>query len=104
MKENKQMARTQRKQEQPVSFELRTSETSLSQKGQGADDWSLSAEQMAFMLEHHNIIEQAYEQQDLTAVRKLAKTKSYKQIFGDMSWDEAYDRYEEFLLTGSDSD
>jgi hypothetical protein len=57
-------------------------------------EWTLSADQMIFMLQHHNGIEAAYEADDLEALRELAASDEYKAIFGDMSFDEAYDRYE----------
>lgn len=58
------------------------------------DDWLLDADQMIFMLQHHNAIEAAYESDDLDSLRELAGTDAYKAVFGVMSFDEAYDRYE----------
>ncbi len=54
---------------------------------------------MIFMLQHHNLIEAAYEADDLEALRKLAASDEYKTVFGAMTFDEAYDRYEEMLET-----
>lgn len=58
------------------------------------DDWSLTAEQMLFMLRRHNPILAAYEREDMDFLRQLAASDEYKAAFGKMSWDEAFDRYE----------
>ncbi len=58
------------------------------------DDWSLTAEQMLFMMRHHNPILAAYEREDMDFLRQLAASQDYKAAFGNMSWDEAFDRYE----------
>ncbi|MEO8396499.1 MAG: hypothetical protein ABI700_26130 [Chloroflexota bacterium] len=71
---------------------MQTTESAVQQ-----DDWTLNADQMIFMLQHHNLIEAAYEADDLEALRKLADSDEYKAIFGAMSFDEAYDRYEGML-------
>jgi hypothetical protein len=63
------------------------------------DDWTLNADQMIFMLQHHNSIEAAYEGDNLEVLRELAASDEYKAIFGTMSFDEAYDRYETMLET-----
>jgi hypothetical protein len=56
--------------------------------------WTLTTDQMIFMLENHNIIEFAYSTNDLAALRHLSDSRRYKAVFGDMTWDEAFDRYE----------
>lgn len=58
------------------------------------DDWTLTTEQMTWMKQHHNLIEDAFEAEDMETLRKIAKSVSYKRAFGDMSFDEAFDRYE----------
>jgi hypothetical protein len=58
------------------------------------DDWTLNADQMLFMLQHHNPIETAYADGDLDFLRELAQSEAYLAAFGEMPWDEAYDRYE----------
>lgn len=58
------------------------------------DDWILSSEQMIFMLQYNNAIEVAYENKDMDYLRRLEASDDYKAIFGKMSFDEAYDRYE----------
>ena len=61
------------------------------------DDWTLTADQMTFMFQHHNAIESAYASDDLEFLRQLAESDEYISVFGDMGWDEAYDRYETTL-------
>jgi hypothetical protein len=58
-------------------------------------DWALQGKQLAFMLQHHDEIELAYAGEDMEALDKLESSTEYKALFGDMPWDEAYDRYEE---------
>lgn len=60
-----------------------------------ADEWALTGAQLAFMVQHHEMIETAYDQDDVAALDALAESPEYKALFGDMPWDEAYDRYEE---------
>jgi hypothetical protein len=75
-------------------MQTQTNETAVQQ-----DDWTLSADQMIFMLQHHNSIEVAYDADDMEALRELAASDAYKAVFGTMSFDEAYDRYEDMLET-----
>lgn len=63
------------------------------------DEWTLNTDQMVFMLQHHNPIVAAYEADDLDYLRELANSDDYKAVFGNMSFDEAYDRYECTLET-----
>src|SRR4051812_5546450 len=99
-------------------MQIQSTETSTRQ-----DDWTLNTEQMIFMLQHHNLLEADYATENLEAVRALANKKSvdemvvallliqegqeniealrtladseaYKALFGEMSIDEAIDRYE----------
>ena len=74
----------------------------LTSEALNPDDWSLSSDQMIFMLQHNNEIEAAYERDDLEFLRSLAASDEYKAAFGDMSFDEAYDRYETLLEDSSD--
>jgi hypothetical protein len=69
-----------------------------------ADDWSLTTDQMIFMLQYHNPVEAAYAADNMAYLQSLAASDDYKAIFGDMNWDEAYDRYEEMLTKASDAD
>jgi hypothetical protein len=66
-----------------------------------ADDWSLNPDQMFFMMEHHNLIMDAYANEATESLRKLALSSEYKSIFGEMSFDEAFDRYETSLEANS---
>ncbi|GEM_PF-3598592 len=62
---------------------------------QGSDgDWTLTSDQMVFMLRHHNAMLAAYQTDDLDFLRALAQSEDYAAVFGTMSFDEAYDRYE----------
>ena len=62
----------------------------------------LTDAQFAFMQEHHEEIEYAYDSSRrgsgaafLETVRALANSQEYKRLFGDMGWDDAFDRYED---------
>ena len=52
---------------------------------------------MLFMLQYHNPVEAAYASDNVTYLRQLEASADYQPLFGKMSWDEAYDRYEESL-------
>lgn len=69
------------------------------------DEWTLTAEQFAVMVNCHNLIEDAYAAakngDDATFHRildEIIASPEYQAAFGEMSWDEAYDRYEEITL------
>jgi hypothetical protein len=59
------------------------------------DSWALQGAQLAFMLQHHDEIETAYASEDMTFLDRLESSEEYRNLFGDMPWDEAYDRFEE---------
>jgi hypothetical protein len=59
------------------------------------DDWALEGEQLAFMVQHKDEIEAAYADDNMNMLTDLASSKEYQTLFGDMPWDEAYDRFEE---------
>ena len=61
------------------------------------DSWTLTTDQMIFMLQHHNAVEAAYANDDMDFLRNLAASETFVAIFGEMSFDEAYDRYESML-------
>ncbi len=61
------------------------------------NDWTLTPDQTIFMLQHHNAISDGYRTDDLTLLRELAASTFYLNTFGEMGWDEAYDRYEHTL-------
>ncbi|GEM_PF-2388668 len=56
--------------------------------------WTLSPEQMLFMLQHHNAIEAAFSRDDMEFLRELSAREAFVSVFGEMGIDEAYDRYE----------
>jgi hypothetical protein len=70
-------------------MQIQTTEDAVQQ-----DEWVLNTDQMVFMLQHHNPITAAYEAGDMESLRELAASDEFKAIFGEMGFDEAYDRYE----------
>jgi hypothetical protein len=65
-----------------------------------SDEWTLSPQQMLFLMQNHNALEKAYADGDLDFLRQFAESKAFKDLFGNMSFDEAYDRYETTLEAG----
>ena len=61
------------------------------------NDWTLTPHQMLFLMQNHNAIEKAYADDDLDFLRQFAESKVFKDLFEDMGFDEAYDRYESTL-------
>lgn len=59
------------------------------------EQWALEGAQLAFMLQHKDEIEAAYEADDMAMLDQLEASDEYRALFGDMVWDEAYDRFEE---------
>jgi hypothetical protein len=64
------------------------------------DDWTLNPEQVLFLMQNHNAIERAFEQDNLEFLRSFAAKEEFLVLFGDMGFDEAYDRYETMLESG----
>lgn len=58
------------------------------------DDFTLNAAQMQFMINAHNAAEAAYASKDWTVIDEITSSDEWRQLFGDMSWDQAFDRYE----------
>lgn len=58
------------------------------------DDFRLSAEQMVFMINVDAAAEIADEHDDYAFFDELVSSEEWKMLFGKMSWDNAYDRYE----------
>lgn len=58
------------------------------------NDFTLNAAQMQFMINAHNAAETAYAARDWTFMDDIMATGEWQQLFGAMSWDQAYDRYE----------
>jgi len=68
-------------------------------------DWSLSADQTIYMLQLNNLIE-AWSNGDQDAaytVMDLATSKEFTDLFGDISFDEAHDRYQWMIEHGAKS-
>lgn len=59
-----------------------------------ADEWILDTNQMLFMMQHNNAIESAFRAEDMEYFRMLSASKEFQLLFVDMSFDEAFDRYE----------
>jgi hypothetical protein len=66
------------------------------------EQWALEGAQLAFMLQHRDVIEAAYDSDDMAALDVIEGSDEYRVLFGDMSWDEAYDRFEETWWIESD--
>lgn len=58
------------------------------------DECALTPDQLAFMVQHHDFIEAAHAADDRKGLDDLARSEAYRTYFGDMPFDEAYDRYE----------
>src|SRR5688572_14316870 len=59
------------------------------------EGWAMEGAQLAFMLQHKDHIEAAYDADDMKFIEVLETSEEYRGLFGDMPWDEAYDRFEE---------
>jgi hypothetical protein len=60
-------------------------------------DWSLTPEQMLFLMQNHNALETAFAEDNLEFLRMFASSEAFVNFFGSMGFDEAYDRYETML-------
>lgn len=60
-------------------------------------NWELNTEQMIFMLRLNNSILDAYENEDMEKLGDIEASGEYRDLFGDMTFDEAFDRYEEMI-------
>lgn len=58
------------------------------------DDWTLTDDQLTWMLQHQQEIDAAYLAEDMDWLRTLERTADYQRVFGDMNFDEAIDRWE----------
>jgi hypothetical protein len=59
--------------------------------------FTLSTAQMAFMLNIEAAAEQADQDDDDAFFAGLVASDEWRLLFGSMSWDQAYDRYEIML-------
>lgn len=64
------------------------------------DEWTLTPSQMLFLMQNHNTIEAAFAADDLEFLHQFAASDEFIQLFGNMGFDEAYDRYETMLEDG----
>ena len=58
------------------------------------DDFTLNAAQMEFMINVEVAVDEADRQDNDTFFDALVASDAWQMLFGDMSWDQAYDRYE----------
>jgi hypothetical protein len=65
-------------------------------------DFSLNAAQMEFMLRTHNAAEIADANNDNAFFDTLVASDEWAVLFGSMSWDQAWDRYE--IMIGACAD
>jgi hypothetical protein len=62
------------------------------------DEFRLTAEQMVFMINVDAAAEIADQSDDYAFFDTLVASDEWKRIFGELSWDNAYDRYEIMIL------
>ena len=62
-----------------------------------SNEWTLNPHQMLFLMQNHNVIAAAYAEDNIEFLRQFADSDRFKDLFGDMGFDEAYDRYETTL-------
>ena len=74
----------------------------IQEKHIDAGEWEINSDQMLFMLQHNNDILLAFENDDMSYFKTLVSTVDYRKLFEDMSFDEAFDRYETMLEEDSD--
>lgn len=62
-------------------------------------EWELTPEQYSYMVARIDFINAAYANEDMALLHELSTTEPYVSLFGSMSWDEAYDRFESMTIT-----
>lgn len=58
------------------------------------DDFGLTTEQMVFMINIHPAAEKADKADNFAFFDTLVASDEWQSLFDNMSWDQAYDRYE----------
>jgi hypothetical protein len=82
---------------------LRTLQDRLGDSDQPAEtDRHLEGAQLTFMFQHRDEIEAACACDSMVVLDDLECSEEYRALFGDMPWDEAYDRFEETWWTNRD--
>lgn len=61
---------------------------------QAGEDFTLNAAQMEFMINVDLAAERADQADDYAFFDELVESEKWEALFGTMSWDQAYDRYE----------
>lgn len=77
-----------------------TARQEINQQIKADEDFSLTAKQLVFLINAENAMRKAEADDDLQFFRNLAASDEYKALFGEMSIDQAIDRYE--FMTGRD--
>lgn len=63
-------------------------------KAEAKDEWNLTTDQMFFLIQLHNPIQEAYASDNMAYLDSIENSEAYRSLFGNMSFDEAMDRYE----------
>ncbi len=58
------------------------------------DNWTLNKAQHDYLDKIWDVIEAAYADDNMDALKAIAASESYQTLFGDMGIDEAVDRFE----------
>lgn len=66
----------------------------MQERRRNGDDWILSIEQLVFMFDRHYDIARAEKADDDAWFQQLMGSEEWRDVFGNMGFDEAYDRYE----------
>lgn len=78
----------------PPNFNATTKNHKTTQE---PDEFSLNAAQMAFMINIEPAAERADHADDYDFFDRLVASDEWQHLFGAMSWDQAFDRYEVML-------
>jgi len=63
----------------------------------------LTPQQAQYMQDHHTEIHQASTQLPEQSLAHLYTSPEYKAVFGNMLWDDAFDRYQDWLVEAGQS-
>ena len=66
-------------------------------QAQSDDDFTLNTAQMVFMININPAAEKADQEDNFSFFDDIIASAEWKNLFGEMSWDQAYDRYEIML-------
>jgi hypothetical protein len=63
----------------------------------GDPDWALTDEQFQYFKLYQQMIEDAFKEDNMEGLRAFAEGESFLAKFGDMGFDEAYDRFQDIV-------